>query len=112
MLSLYRVVCTVVLEYRSLEKARNIKHTTRFICGLPVAILVIYYFGISDAFIGWLFCNYVLLMPAWPAVKNAVFLPKPLKGALQTATKVVVPRFLRRTSSMVMDDQGAKLKED
>lgn len=112
MLSLYRVVCTVVLEYRSLEKARNIKHTTRFICSLPVAILVIYYFGISDAFIGWLFCNYVLLMPAWPAVKNAVFLPKPLKGAIETASKVVVPRFLRRTSSMVIEDQNAKLKED
>ena len=51
MLGLYRVVCTVVLEYRNLERARNVKHTARFLAGLPIAIFVIYYFGISDAFI-------------------------------------------------------------
>ena len=77
-----------------------------------MAIFVIYYFGISDAFIGWLFCNYVMLLPAWPAIKNAVFLPKPVKKAIDTATKVVVPRFLRQSSSMDINDPNAKLKED
>jgi hypothetical protein len=91
-------------------RARNVKHTTRFICGLPLAIFVIYYFGISDAFIGWLFCNYIVLLPAWPAVKSAFFVPKPIRKTLETAQRVLVPRFLRAPSTL--EDDDAKLKTD
>lgn len=85
----------VYLEYRNLERARNTKHTARFLIALPVAIIVIYWLGIGDLFFGWLLANYALLQPVWPAVKSSIIIPKPVLGAVDTAKKVFVPRFLR-----------------
>lgn len=94
-LALYRVALSVLLEYRNLERARNIKLTAWFLGILPLAIVGIYWLGISDLFFGWLFTNYVVLQPAWPAIKSAIVVPKPVLGALETAKRVLVPRFLR-----------------
>ena len=81
-LSIYKVCLTLVQKYQNLERARSPKRTLRFLCGLPVAILLIYYAGITDTIVGWVFSNYLILMPSWPAVKKAIVLPEPISKVL------------------------------
>ena len=74
-LSVYKVGLTLVQKYQNLERARSPQRTTRFLLGLPCAILLIHYMGISDTIIGWGFANYLILLSSWPAVKKAFVLP-------------------------------------
>ena len=101
---------TIVQQYKSLERARNPKHTLRFLGCLPLVIAGIYYFGISDAFVAWVFTNYVLLAPSWPVVKSALqVVPKPVLDAFETFKRLIVPRFLR---SHIFSGTEEKLKSD
>ena len=82
-LSTYKVCLTLVQKYQNLERARSPKRTLRFICGLPVAIIVIYCAGITDTFVGWVCLNYLILLPSWTAVKKVIVIPEPIKKVLQ-----------------------------
>lgn len=66
---------------------------------LPVAIVVMFLGGISDTFVGWVFANYLVLMPSWPAVKNAIVIPAKMVQLFNTVTTILVPRFLRSSPS-------------
>ena len=73
---------------------------------LPVAIAVIFFTRISDTFVGWVFANYLILLPSWPAVKNAIVIPTQLVQVAGTLKRLLVPRFLRSADSL--DDDKLK----
>ena len=96
LLKAYEIVLVLVQQYKNLERARNPKHTLRFLGCLPLVIVGIYYFGISDTFVAWVFSNYLILAPSWPAVKSTLkVVPKPILEAFKTFKRLIVPRFLR-----------------
>jgi len=95
LLSLYSMLLSIMLQYKNLERARNPKHTLRFLCCLPIAIVLIYGFGISDAFVGWIFVNYIVLLPFWPVLKSSLKVPKAVRDGLESVKTLLVPRFLR-----------------
>ena len=102
---------TLAQKYQNLERARCTKRTTWLLCGLPLAIILIYSAGISDTFVGWVFSNYLILLPSWPAVKKTFFLPEPVKKIIATMERLFVPRFfLRQTAEG--PNGGEKLKSE
>ena len=74
---------------------------------MPFAILIIYYAGISDTFVGWVFSNYLILLPSWSSVRKAFYLPEPVKKVLSTIEKML-PKFLSQTGG----PNGHKLKSE
>ena len=46
--------------------------------------MIIYYAGISDILVGWVFSNYLILLPSWTAVKKSFFLPELVKKTIET----------------------------
>lgn len=91
-----------------MERARSTKRTTRLLFGLPLAIILIYYAGISDILVGWVFSNYLILLPSWTAVKKTFFLPEPVKKIIATMERLFIPKFLKQTD----DQNGEKLKSE
>ena len=114
LLSIYGVILTLKCQYTALEQARNPRKTTRFLLLLPVVICIIYFVGISDTFVAWVFVNYVILLPSWPAVKNAIVLPQKLISFKDKVKRLLVPRFLRSSDAAATsdDDDDSKLKRD
>ena len=99
---------TLTQKYQNLERARCTKRTMRFMCGLPLAIILIYYAGITDTIVGWVFSNYLILLPSWPAVKKAFILPEPVRKLITTLERHIVPKLFRQTD----DPNGEKLKSE
>ena len=77
----------------------------RILLLLPVAIVVIFFTSISDTFVGWVFANYLILLPSWPAVKNAIVIPTQLVKVVGKLKGLFVPGFLRSES---LDDDKLK----
>ena len=83
-LSAYRILLLLVQQYKKLERARNPRTTFKFLLALPLTITFILYFRIGDTLVGWLFANYLILLPSWPAVKRAIIIPEKITQIMTT----------------------------
>ena len=103
---------TLACKYNAFEEARDPRKTLRILVLLPVVTTLIYLGGISDTFVSWVFANYIVLLPSWPAVKAALAVPyASVFEKIKKGMTVLVPRFLRRRPSIAADSEEKQKME-